>query len=67
MSEAEKHVLVEKLIAGLVDRFNATPDLVRHEQETMDPEELRQLVAKRPEEPAPVGYEHFEHLREEGA
>ena len=67
MSEAEKHVLVEKLIAGLVDRFNATPDLARHEQETMDPDERRELVAKRPEEPPPVGYEHFEHLREEGA
>ena len=67
MSEAEKHVVVEKLIAGLVAKFNATPDLARHEKETMDPDELRQLVAKRPEEPAPVGYEHFEHLREEGA
>lgn len=31
------------------------------------PEDFRELVAKRPEEPDPVGYEHFEHLREEGA
>lgn len=67
MSEAEKHVLIENMVAGLVAKFNATPDLARHEQETMDPDELRQLVAQRPEEPAPVGYEDFEHLREEGA
>jgi hypothetical protein len=67
MSEAEKHVIIENLVAGLVAKFNATPDLSSHEQETMDPDDLRQLVAKRPEEPAPVGYEHFEHLREEGA
>lgn len=67
MSEAEKHVIIENLVAGLVAKFNATADLAMHEHETMDPDELRQLVAKRPEEPAPVGYEHFEHLREEGA
>lgn len=67
MSESDKHVIVEKLVAGLVAKFNATPDLARHEQETMDPDKLRKLLAKRPEEPALVGYEHFEHLREEGA
>ena len=33
----------------------------------INPDDIRELVAKRPEEPAPVGYEHFEHLREEGA
>lgn len=67
MSESDKHVIVEKLVAGLVAKFNATPDLARHEQETMNPDKLRELVAKRPEEPPPVGYEYFEHLREEGA
>jgi len=67
MTESEKQVVISRMVAGLIEKFNATPDLARHEQETMDPEELRQLVARRPEEPAPVGYEHFEHLREEGA
>ena len=66
MSEAAKKV-VDKLTEGLLAKFNVTADLVRHEQQVIDPDELRQLVAKRPEEPAPVGYEHFEHLREEGA
>jgi hypothetical protein len=65
MSEAAKKV-VDKLTEGLLAKFNVTSDLVRHEQ-GMDPDELRKLIAKRPEDPAPVGYEHFEHLREEGA
>jgi hypothetical protein len=30
-------------------------------------QDIRELVAKRPEEPDPVGHEFFEHLREEGA
>jgi len=30
-------------------------------------DDIRELVAKRPEEPEPVGHEFFEHLREEGA
>jgi hypothetical protein len=67
MSEAEKCIVVQKLVAGLVQKFNATPELARHEHETMDPNQLRELVAKRPQEPEPVGYEYFEHLREEGA
>ena len=29
-------------------------------------QDIRELVAKRPEEPEPVGHEFFEHLREEG-
>ena len=66
MSEAAKKV-VDKLTEGLLAKFNVTSDLVRHEQQGMDLDELRKLIAKRPEEPAPVGYEHFEHLREEGA
>ena len=66
MSEAAKQV-VDKLTEGLLAKFNVTSDLARHEQQGMDPDELRELIAKRPEEPAPVGYEHFEHLREEGA
>jgi tRNA splicing endonuclease len=66
MSEAAKQV-VDKLTEGLLAKFNVTADLMRHEQQGMDPDELRKLIANRPEEPAPVGYEHFEHLREEGA
>jgi len=66
VSEAAKKV-VDKLTEGLLAKFNVTSDLVRHEQQGMDLDELRKLIAKRPEEPAPVGYEHFEHLREEGA
>lgn len=66
MNKAAKHV-VDKLTEGLLAKFNLTADLLRHEQQGIDPDELRELIAKRPEEPAPVGYEHFEHLREEGA
>ena len=66
MSDAAKKV-VDKLTEGLLAKFNVTRDLVRHEQQGIDPDKLRELIAKRPEEPAPVGYEHFEHLREEGA
>lgn len=67
MNEAEKHVVISKLVAGLVEKFNATPDLARHEHETMETADLRDLVARRPEEPQPIGHEYFEHLREEGA
>lgn len=67
MTESEKQVVISHMVAGLLKKFNVTADLARHEHETMDPDELRQLVAKRPREQAPIGYEHFEHLREEGA
>ena len=66
MSEAAKQV-VDKLTEGLLVKFNVTAELVRSEQQDIDPDELRELIAKRPEEPEPVGHEHFEHLREEGA
>jgi len=34
---------------------------------TISLKNIRELLAKRPQEPEPVGYEYFEHLREEGA
>lgn len=56
MSEAAEK-LAEKLADGLLKNLTVS----------VNPDALRETVAKRLQEPTPYGHEHFEHLREEGA
>lgn len=52
---------MERLARDLEQRFGAPGP------EVMTPEHFRELLARQPDEPQPIGHEYFEHLREEGA
>ena len=58
MTDEQRQQFEQRLDAVMQDLPIAGP---------INPDDIRELVAKRPEEPEPVGHEFFEHLREEGA